>query len=529
MRGRGAGWETWPGWLDIRDYGARADGSDATYAIRACLEEASLVGGIILVPEGTWIISNTLYLGTNIVLYGLSAARTIIRFAGGIAPGTPMVANLDQAGGNNHIIIEGIKFDANRAVNGAVANLDCLSLYPVTDSRIIDCEITGATRHGIDLSFGKRNVVSRNKITDFGNGALGFGVALVCDCLQNRVTNNYIESSQTNILVGIDDESGALPSTPSDENIVEHNILVGGNYGVCIEGDCSRNIIQANELKGQANTAVLFAQGGELKPPKDNIVSDNEIVGTVDGITVLGWGNIIKGNRIATGNYGIRIPDIDNTIAPNRGLAILNNSISGQTYNGIRSVSATGLIIRGNIIRNTTASGIVVDSTARAGGQVDISNNFIKDVGLYGIDIAKVTNALAYINCCDNVIINCSKAAGNTYEAIRVLSSVDGVTLKNNLLFDDQGPTTSKDILLIDVLATNVDRFNNRSWGIAGLTPPISQLNAGLDISSTLTTLIPPRMTTVQKNALTAVDGMIVYDSTLKRLECRENGAWVDL
>jgi hypothetical protein len=36
-----------------------------------------------------------------------------------------------------------------------------------------------------------------------------------------------------------------------------------------------------------------------------------------------------------------------------------------------------------------------------------------------------------------------------------------------------------------------------------------------------------PRMTTVQKNALTAQDGMIVYDTDLTAFYFREAGVWV--
>jgi hypothetical protein len=36
-------------------------------------------------------------------------------------------------------------------------------------------------------------------------------------------------------------------------------------------------------------------------------------------------------------------------------------------------------------------------------------------------------------------------------------------------------------------------------------------------------------MMTTQKNALTAVNGMLVYDSTLNKFQGYENGAWANL
>ena len=50
--------------------------------------------------------------------------------------------------------------------------------------------------------------------------------------------------------------------------------------------------------------------------------------------------------------------------------------------------------------------------------------------------------------------------------------------------------------------------------------------NGGFELSSTLGYLLLNRLTTAQKNALTAVNGMIVYDSTLNKFQGYENGAW---
>jgi hypothetical protein len=48
-----------------------------------------------------------------------------------------------------------------------------------------------------------------------------------------------------------------------------------------------------------------------------------------------------------------------------------------------------------------------------------------------------------------------------------------------------------------------------------------------LDVNSTKGALIVPRMTTTQRNALTAVNGMIIYNTTTNQFNFYENGAWV--
>lgn len=50
--------------------------------------------------------------------------------------------------------------------------------------------------------------------------------------------------------------------------------------------------------------------------------------------------------------------------------------------------------------------------------------------------------------------------------------------------------------------------------------------------SRNLYTKVPwklPKLTTTERNALNAVNGDIIYNTTLNRVEAYENGSWVDL
>jgi collagen type VII alpha len=60
--------------------------------------------------------------------------------------------------------------------------------------------------------------------------------------------------------------------------------------------------------------------------------------------------------------------------------------------------------------------------------------------------------------------------------------------------------------------------------GIGTSSPNASSI---LDLSSTTGAFIVPRMSTTQRNALTATNGMVVYDTTLNQFYFYENGAWV--
>ena len=56
-----------------------------------------------------------------------------------------------------------------------------------------------------------------------------------------------------------------------------------------------------------------------------------------------------------------------------------------------------------------------------------------------------------------------------------------------------------------------------------------SQVSALLDLSSTSGCLLLTRMTTTQRNALTAVNGMIIYNSTTSTIQGYVGGSWTDL
>lgn len=71
---------------------------------------------------------------------------------------------------------------------------------------------------------------------------------------------------------------------------------------------------------------------------------------------------------------------------------------------------------------------------------------------------------------------------------------------------------------------------HNRFVGAIALgVDVVPAISALLDMISTTKALILPRMTTTQRDALTAVNGMLIYNTTTNVLEAYENGAWVNV
>lgn len=96
--------------------------------------------------------------------------------------------------------------------------------------------------------------------------------------------------------------------------------------------------------------------------------------------------------------------------------------------------------------------------------------------------------------------------------------------------------TTAGDQVLIAAVADdmrfrtlNQDRMTIASAGNVGIGTAAPATSALLELSSTTGALLLTRVTTTQRDALTAVDGMVLYNSTLAQMQGRVGAAWVDL
>ena len=81
-----------------------------------------------------------------------------------------------------------------------------------------------------------------------------------------------------------------------------------------------------------------------------------------------------------------------------------------------------------------------------------------------------------------------------------------------------------------DWVIHSADTFQSALAGptkIGAATSPTA--STVLDLESTVGALLLPRMTTTQRDALTATNGMIIYNTTNGVVEAREGGAWVNI
>ena len=76
--------------------------------------------------------------------------------------------------------------------------------------------------------------------------------------------------------------------------------------------------------------------------------------------------------------------------------------------------------------------------------------------------------------------------------------------------------------------ATN-DNYLNGTGGIAVYGTSVTNSSCGMEFLSTTRVPVMPTLTTTERNALTGVNGMIIYNSTTTLAEMYINGAWTSI
>ncbi len=79
-------------------------------------------------------------------------------------------------------------------------------------------------------------------------------------------------------------------------------------------------------------------------------------------------------------------------------------------------------------------------------------------------------------------------------------------------------------------IAPNFGSQNVVTTGAGGIGTATPAASAQLEVTSTTKGFLPPRLTTAERDAISApAAGLVLYNSTTNKLQVRTDAAWVDL
>ncbi len=313
--------------------------ADAT----ALLNRAASAGGRVQIGPGTCVLSGSLLLPSGTTLSGAGIGRTVLRASRGGAFNVIQVGGGTPATGSYDVDVSGLTIDASATAGGRIPHESSgvLVAFGSSGVRIHGIEVEHAADNGIDVS-GSHVDVTDNLVHDnWHNGiyVIGHGRrdspdavhASYIRILRNRVDHNSLDrppGTAQKTFDGIDLDPLHAHCLVDGNTVIDDDIIMS-DHGAIGSGP---DVISNNTVTYRTVTIVDAAGGGGIN------VADN-----IDGFRV-------------TGNH----------ITDTRHFGII---VGGRARNGV---------ISGNVIRGTTAEGIILRGgrADQPGGQnIEISDN----------------------------------------------------------------------------------------------------------------------------------------------------------
>lgn len=355
-------------YYNATDYGAGPDASSAANltAINEAITAASDAGGgTVYLPAGTYSISNSIVMKSNVSLKG-DGFSTIIQQASDSSNSIGII-NDDTTNGNDDIVLSNFVLDCNSGNRGGATNVGirmiasdanacerivisnvfvknvpyaAMQLMNCQYLNVTDCRIENTVRDGLTVWFNSRYVTINN---------------LICkDVRDDCIALNSEADGHTGAQIKFASITNAVLAQASDATL-------GGGVRIAGAEDVSLTNIVVEYSQGWG----LSIEGGYISESglQSKRISVSSIVIKSSGSAGSGNGGIATSSG-ETEDVTINSPTVNNAYGNGiqlGGRATVTGAVvrGGQTANSIGIyVSATGSVISGAIVENTPHSGI---------------------------------------------------------------------------------------------------------------------------------------------------------------------------
>lgn len=367
-------------WRDVIPYGADPSGIvDSTAAIQQALDDAAQEGAVVLVPAGTYSISNRLVVPGGVSLEGTSRTNSIIKVlanGGVIRTGGPGAA------------VRHIRVDGN---DGTALEKDAIVVLH-TNCRIEEVDLVSWGRWAVAAYTTTR---VPGDYTDDAVSESSLSNLTVAECTFVGANDARVEGSPNQF-----SNQGGVYLGPGVTDFVVRDVVLEaspgpgstGNYSGVRADTAHYGLITGNRIDGKGRTFDgIVAWGAKHLAIVGNIVRNPHD----DGATYRDNGNgddsqdvLIANNEFYNcGTSGVLCPEG----GPYRSISVMDNVIDGTALSGIRFGGAVLSVCSGNVINNAAQYGI--DVQGAGGGSANpttdstISGNVIEGCGWSGIHV----------------------------------------------------------------------------------------------------------------------------------------------
>lgn len=482
---------------NVKAYGATGDGTtDDTTTIQAALDAAEASTGVVFFPPGTYKITDTLTVGSNVTVMGAGMGATRINQVTATKSGFIVTSEtgvhirdlyLYGPGTSGSELERGVQFvtctfcsvthckldnwgqhgiylytDAcdNTIAHNDISSTSChngISLYGGCDrNKITGNTMTSCEDQGIEIRRSSHNTVTNNVINTTVSATPGHGIGLEEEANHNTITGNTM----------IDCVGAGVGLTMAHENTISGNTIKGCGYGV---------FGATGGYKGTYNVALAIA----------SIIGDGGTTVTVDTTAAHGLLDGAEVSIAGTTNFNggpfvVTVTDTDTftytdavggavttaettgTVTREAGRAnvVTGNQVRNSTSVGIRFAQVEKAIVTGNTVIGGGSTGIYAEGTYSYGvricdnyvhrntgrgiyvntaGRCTVANNYVSKNGLHGIALS----GSSYNTVNGNTVYDNGTASSNQ-DGISLTSASTHNTIANNITNDVQATATQR-------------------------------------------------------------------------------------